>query len=151
VDTHKVNATYHTHWKIPTIEGWGNPSSIWNVMEKNMEINRKVGKIGWVVNQMPTLGLEHDNIQVQWASNIPLENMSQKVWWCRCFKMESWSWTICCPMNYSSGGRHIRARGNRKSHATLKCCWKGNVLLLTCAKVSKRKGCWLIINLPIMT
>jgi len=53
----------HTHWKIPTVEGWGNPSSIWNVMEKIMEANRKVGKIGWVVNQMPTFGLEHDNIR----------------------------------------------------------------------------------------
>jgi hypothetical protein len=28
--------------------------------------------------------------------------------------------------------------GGRRSHATLRCCWKGNVLLLTCAKFQER-------------
>jgi len=27
----------------------------------------------------------------------------------------------------------------KKSHATLKCCWKGKVLFLTHAKASKRR------------
>jgi hypothetical protein len=45
-----------------------------------------------------------------------------------------------CLMNYSSGKRHIEVEGGKRSHVTLGCWWKGNVLLLTCAKVSKRKG-----------
>jgi hypothetical protein len=30
-------------------------------------------------NQAPTLGLEHDKIQAQWALNVPLENMLERV------------------------------------------------------------------------
>ncbi len=35
-------------------------------------------------------------------------------------------------------------------HATLRCCWKGKVLLLTCIKASKRKGHGSTMNLAIM-
>jgi hypothetical protein len=48
--------------------------------------------------------------------------MLKKVWWCKCSKMVSWKWTICYPMSCSEGGKHIRAGGNKRSHATLKCC-----------------------------
>ncbi len=123
----------HTHWRIPTIEGWGNPSSLWNVVEKTKENNRKARKTSRAVSQTPIVGPEHDNIQAQWASNILLENMFQKVWWCK------WSWTIFCPMNYSNGGWHTQARGSKRSHAALRCCWKSNVLLSTHAKASRRK------------
>ncbi len=33
-----------------------------------------------------------------------LETMLERVWWCEHSKMESWSWTSCCSMNYSKGG-----------------------------------------------
>jgi hypothetical protein len=33
----------------------------------------------------------------------------------------------------------------------LRCCWKGNVSLSTCVKVSKKKGRWSTINLTTMT
>jgi len=36
--------------------------------------------------------------------------MLEKVWWCKCSKMESWSWTICCSMSCSNGGRCMWAR-----------------------------------------
>jgi hypothetical protein len=32
------------------IEGWGNPNQVLNAMGKNGEDNRKVGKIGQVIN-----------------------------------------------------------------------------------------------------
>jgi hypothetical protein len=35
-----------------------------------------------------------------------LENILEKVWWCRCSKTESWSWTICCPMSCLNKRRH---------------------------------------------
>jgi len=50
-------------------------------------------------------------------------------------------------MSCLKGGRHVHARGDRKSHVSLKCCWKMKVLLLICAKVSR---CWLTMNLVIM-
>ncbi len=34
-------------------------------------------------------------------------------------------------MSYSNRGRHARPRDGRRLHAALKCCWKGNLLLLT--------------------
>jgi hypothetical protein len=37
------------HQGIPAIEGWGSPSCVWNVKEKNGENNRKIGKIGRTV------------------------------------------------------------------------------------------------------
>jgi hypothetical protein len=36
----------HTHRRIPTIEGCGSPNCIRNVVEKDGENNRKVGKDG---------------------------------------------------------------------------------------------------------
>ncbi len=61
------------------IEGWGSPSCIQSVMEKTGKDNRKVGKIGRIISQMPTLGLEDDESQARWASNILLENILEKV------------------------------------------------------------------------
>jgi len=44
-------------------------------MEKDGENHRKAKKVGWTVNQTPTLGLEHDKIWTQWVSDIMLKNM----------------------------------------------------------------------------
>jgi hypothetical protein len=89
-----------THRKMLTIEGRGNPNHIRNIIEKNKEDNQKVGKISWTINQTPALRPEHDKFRTQWASNVPSKSMLERVWWCRHFEMESWSWTICCSMNY---------------------------------------------------
>jgi hypothetical protein len=79
-----------------------------------------------------------------------LENMLKRVWCCIHSKMKSWSWTICCLISYSNGGRDAWVGGGKRSHVTLRHCWKRNVLLSIHVKVSRRKGCWLIINLTIM-
>jgi hypothetical protein len=42
-------------------------------------------------------------------------------------------------MSYSKGRRHMRDKGNKKSHVTLKICWKLKALLSTRAKASKKK------------
>jgi hypothetical protein len=112
----------HTYWKILTIEGWGNPSHIRSIVEKTKEVSRKLGEIGWNVNQIFALGLEHDRISAQWVLNIMSENMLKKIWWCKHFEMESWSWTICCLMNCSNKGKHAWIKASRRSHAALKCC-----------------------------
>jgi hypothetical protein len=130
----------YTHWKMFAIEGWGSPSRIRNVVEKIGEDNWKVGKIGQGVNQMFAPRLKHDKIWARWALNVPLENMLKMVWWCKCFKMDSWSWTICCPMSCSNGGKHAWACDGKKSHVALRCCWKGNVLFSTRVKALRRKG-----------
>jgi len=139
----------HTNQGMPAIEGWGNPSYVWSVVQKTKENNPKVGKIGWVINQMPTPRLKHDKIQAQWALNVPLESMFEKVWWCKHSEMEYWSWTICCSMSCSNERRHARATNGKKSQAILRCCWKRNVLS-TRVKASRRKGCWSTINLTTM-
>jgi hypothetical protein len=129
----------HTRWKMPTIEGWGSPSHIQNDVKKNGEDNRKVGKISQIVSQTLTPRPKHDKIWARWALDISPKNMLERVWWCRHSKMESWNWIICCSMSCSNGGRHAQAGGGRRSHVALKCCWKGNVLLSTHAKASRRK------------
>jgi hypothetical protein len=48
--------------------------------------------------------------------------MLKRVWWCRRSKMESWRWTICCPMSCSNGRKHARVGGSKRSHVALKCC-----------------------------
>jgi hypothetical protein len=35
----------HTHQKIPTIEGWGDPNYIQSIVKKTKEDNKKVEKI----------------------------------------------------------------------------------------------------------
>jgi hypothetical protein len=40
----------HTHWRIPTIEGCGNPSHVRNIVKKDGEYNWKVGKVHWTIN-----------------------------------------------------------------------------------------------------
>jgi hypothetical protein len=139
----------HTHWGMCSIEGWGSPSHVQSVVQKIREDNQKVRKTSWNVSQMPTLGLEHEKIRARWALDVSSKNMLERVWWCRHSKMESWSWTICCPMSYSNGRRHAWVEGGKKSHVVLKCCWKGNVLLIH-DKVSKSKGHWSTINLAAM-
>jgi hypothetical protein len=42
---------------------------------------------------------KHDKIQAWWPSSISSKNMLEKVWWCKYFKMESWTWTICYWIN----------------------------------------------------
>jgi hypothetical protein len=145
VDTHKVDGMCGMH----TIEGWDSPSCVRSVVEKTREDNWKARKIGWVINQAFAPWPKHDKIRARWALNISLENMLKRVWWCKRFEKEFWNWTICCSMSCSNRRRHTRARGGRRSHVALKCCWKGNVLSIH-AKVSKRKRCWSTINLASM-
>ncbi len=78
----------HTHRGMPTIEGWGSPSCVQSVVQKTRENNQKAKKIGRIINQAPTLGLEHDKIQARWALDVPSNNMLEKVWWCQHSKME---------------------------------------------------------------
>ncbi len=118
----------HTHWGVPTIEGWGSPSHVWNFVEKIGENNRKVVKTSWIINQVPAPGLEHDKIWTQWASNVALKTMLERAWRCKHSKMESWNWTIHCPMSCSNGRRLTWASGGKRSHVALRHCWKGNVL-----------------------
>jgi len=110
----------HTHQGMPTIKRWGSPSYVQSAVEKTREDNQKLKKIGWIVSQTFAPRPKHDKIQARWALNISLESMLEKVWWSRHFEMESWSWTICCLMGCSNGGRHTRARGGRRSHIALK-------------------------------
>jgi hypothetical protein len=49
---------------MPTTKEWGSPSCIQNVVRKIGEDNQKVGKIGQVISQTPTLRIKHDKI---WA------------------------------------------------------------------------------------
>jgi hypothetical protein len=128
----------HTHWGMLAIERWGSPSYIWSAVKKIGEDNEKARKTSRVISQVLAPGPKHDKIWAGWASNVMLENMLKKVWWCKHFEIESWSWTICRPMNCSNGRRHTHAKGGRRSHIAMKCCWKGNVLLSTCAKASRR-------------
>jgi hypothetical protein len=69
----------HTHRKITTIEGWGSLSHVQNVMEKIREDNQNIRKTSQIVNQTPTPKLEHDKIEAQWALNIPLKSMLERV------------------------------------------------------------------------
>jgi hypothetical protein len=39
---------------------------------------------------------------------------------------------------------------HKRSHLALRCCWKRKVLLSTCAKALKSKGCWSTMNLVDM-
>ncbi len=140
----------HTHQGMHVIEGWSSPSQIQNVVQDNGEDNRTTGKTGRVISQALSPRPKQDKIQARWASDVPSESMLKRVWWCRCFKTKSWSWTICCLMSCSNGRRNPWVGDGRRSHIALRCCWKRNVLLLICAKVSRRKGCWSTINLAAM-
>jgi hypothetical protein len=132
-----------THRGRLVIEGCGNPSHVWNVVEKIGENNWKVTKTSWATSQTLALGLEHDKIQAWWASSIILEKILKMVWWCRCFKMKSWSQTIC----YSKGRIHVHAKDNKISYVALKCYYKR---LSTRVKASRRKRHWSTINLTIL-
>ncbi len=68
----------HMHWSIPAIERWGSPTHIRSVVEKIREVNRKFGKISWIVSQTPTLGPKHDIIQAWWVLDIPSKSMLKK-------------------------------------------------------------------------
>jgi hypothetical protein len=48
-------------------------------MEKIGEDNQKARKIGQIISQAPALGLEHDKIWAQWASNILSKNMLKRI------------------------------------------------------------------------
>jgi hypothetical protein len=37
--------------------------------------------------------------------------MLKNIWWFKCSEMDSWSWTIYCPMNCSNGGKCAWVRG----------------------------------------
>jgi hypothetical protein len=50
------------HQGIPTIEGCGSLSHVQSVVEKNGEDDQKLGKIGQIISQVPTLGLKYDKI-----------------------------------------------------------------------------------------
>ncbi len=99
----------HTHRRILANEGWGSSSCIQSVVEKIKEVNQ-TKEYGLTISQALALRLEHNRIQAQWALHIPLQNMLERVWWCRCSKMESWNRTICCPMSCSNERKHARTR-----------------------------------------
>ncbi len=111
----------HTHRGMHAIDGWGGPSRVRSAMQKTKKNNWNVRKIDWVVSQALALGPEHDKIRAQWALDVLLESMLERVWWCRRSKMESWKWTICCPMHCSNGRKHTRVGGGRRSHVALRC------------------------------
>jgi hypothetical protein len=46
----------HTHQKVLTIEGCGNPSRVWSAMEKVGEDNWMVKKVGWIISPTPAHG-----------------------------------------------------------------------------------------------
>jgi len=48
--------------------------------------------------------------------------------------------TICCSMNCSKKEKHALARGGRRSHATLRCCWQKKVLFSIHVKTFYMKG-----------
>jgi hypothetical protein len=124
--TSPSSSKWHWHSRVKTLQHVclnNKIAHVQNVVKKPRENNRKAGKIGWAISQTPTFRL-HDKIQAWWASDVPLESMLERVSWCRCFKMKFCSWTICCPMSYSNGGRHAQAGDGRRSHVTLRCCWK---------------------------
>ncbi len=58
-------------------------------MEKDGEDNRKVKKDGQVISQVSAPRSNQDKIQAQWALDILLKSMLEKVRRCKCFKMES--------------------------------------------------------------
>ncbi len=95
-----------THRRMLIIERWCSLSRIWNIIEKTRENNWKVGKTSWTINQAPGPKPKHDKTWAQWASNGLSKSMLERVWWCRHCEMEFWSWTTCCPLNYSNGGKH---------------------------------------------
>jgi hypothetical protein len=104
----------HTHWGRLVIDGCGSLNLVWSNVENIGEDSLKVRKIGWAINQAPTLRPEYNKIQAWWALGIVLESMLKRVWWCKCFKMESWSQTIWCLMSCSKIGRHVHGRGGRR-------------------------------------
>jgi hypothetical protein len=52
---------------------------------------------------MPTPRLKHLKIWTQLALGIVSKSMLEKVWWCRCSKMEFLNQIIWCLMNCSKG------------------------------------------------
>jgi hypothetical protein len=112
-----IQVTFETLWK------------------KNGEDNQKASKIGWVVNQALAFNLEHDKIRAWWGLDILLESMLERVWWCKYFKMEFWSRTICCPMSCSNGGKHMQVGGGKRSHVVWRVVKKGKCY------------CWFVIML----
>jgi hypothetical protein len=48
---------------MPTIEGWGNPSHVQNVVEKTREDNQKVGKTNRIISQTFAPMPKHDKIR----------------------------------------------------------------------------------------
>jgi hypothetical protein len=61
------------------IEGWGSLSRVRNVVQKIGENNQKAKKIGRNVSQTPTLTVKHDKMQAQWALEVPLKSMLERV------------------------------------------------------------------------
>jgi len=50
---------------MPTIEGWGSPSCVRNVVQKIGEDNPKARKISQTLNQVPTPKPEHEKIRAR--------------------------------------------------------------------------------------
>jgi hypothetical protein len=64
---------------MPTIEGWGSPSHVRNAVQKTRENNRKAKKINRAISQVPAPRPEHDKIWAQWAFDVLLKNMLERV------------------------------------------------------------------------
>jgi hypothetical protein len=89
------------HRGMPTIEGWGSPSHVQSVASKIEEDNRKVGKIGWVVNKVLTLGPEHDKPYMSYQRtcwkrydgvNVPKWNLEVEPFTTRWVVQMGWGW-----------------------------------------------------------
>jgi hypothetical protein len=61
------------------IEGWGSPTHVRNIMQKIEEDNQKVGKTGRIVREAPAPKPKRDKIWAQWALDVPLESMLERV------------------------------------------------------------------------
>ncbi len=107
----------HTH----RMNGCDTYTHIENIVEKTNEDNWKVKKTCWIISQTPIRRAKHGKIWARWASSFLSKSMLGKAWWCKRFEMESWSWTICCLMNYSKGKRHAHVGGVKNLHAALRC------------------------------
>jgi hypothetical protein len=69
----------HTYQRKLAIQGCGSLKHIHSIVEKIREDNQKVGKTDRTISQTFTQIPKHDKIQVQWALNIMLNNMLEKV------------------------------------------------------------------------
>ncbi len=80
----------NTQWGRPIIARWGSPNQIHMALEEIGNCNQNLEKIDQVVNHVFELKPNHEMMQIQWMLNAPFKQMVEKVWWCKCFRLESY-------------------------------------------------------------